>query len=173
MNTHDSANSSSSSGSKTIAFHLPSEFSEQVVDLIKDAADQGCLHLILSDPTFDHWPLGTSQVIESLKRWALPHRKLTLLARTFDAFEQHHPLWVQWRKTWSHVVDCRVADEQDWNSLPSLLIASPIGGIRRATVDQWRGWRYFEKNDIDRCTEMVDAALQRSTPGYPVTHLGL
>ena len=53
-------------------------------------ADQGCREVFIADPSFADWPLGERAVIESLTRWAYAHRKLTVLAQSFDEFARRH-----------------------------------------------------------------------------------
>ena len=157
----------------SLAFDSRSQFRDAVRLLFERVAQLGCKEVVLCDPDFDDWPLDEPVVLDALSRWALAHRKLTLLSGHFDHFDRAHPRWVVWRRTWGHVVDCRAADEQDAADLPSLMVADPLGAIRRADPRHWRGWAYGQRNDMRRCTEMVDAALQRSAPAFPVTNLGL
>lgn len=157
----------------SLAFDSRDAFQAAVRALIGLAGARGARELVLCDPDFADWPLGEPAVLAALSAWALPHRRMVLLARHFDHFDRAHPRWVAWRRQWGHVVECRAADEQDADGLPSVLVAPPLGALRRADALHWRGWCYSEPNDIRRCTEMVDAALQRGSPSFPVTQLGL
>jgi hypothetical protein len=80
-------------------------------DALKEAfglmADKGCREVYLADPTFADWPLGDRSVIDNLTRWAYAHRKLVLLSESFEEFPRRHSRWVEWRRQWSHVVQCR------------------------------------------------------------------
>ena len=98
------------------------EFHDALREAFAEIAQQGCREVWLCDADFADWPLDEPGIIELLTRWALPHRKLTLIARDFDEFARRHPRWTEWRRTWSHVVDCRVLDEADAVQPPVILL---------------------------------------------------
>jgi hypothetical protein len=56
------------------------EFHQALRQTFERAANVGCRELFISDPDFSDWPLSEPAVIDSLTRWALPHRRLTVLA---------------------------------------------------------------------------------------------
>ena len=58
----------------------------------------GCRELWLCDNDFADWPIGERAVIESLSQWAGSHRRLTLIASTFDEVARRHARWNEWRK---------------------------------------------------------------------------
>ena len=51
---------------------------------LADAARAGCREIVLCDADFADWPLGERAVVESLTRWALRGRRLTLFAAGFE-----------------------------------------------------------------------------------------
>ena len=148
------------------------EFAELIRHALATAAVQGWREVIWCDPDFFDWPLGERLVAQALNDWAGGGRKLTMLAANYDAVLRHHARFVTWRRTWSHVVECRRSATASVDSMPSALW-SP-------------GWT-FERLDMERSTGVasVDAArrvalkerlnerLLNSSPAFPATVLGL
>jgi hypothetical protein len=137
------------------------------------AADAACRELWLCDADFIDWPLGEVEVIESLTRWAGPHQRLTLFALGFEAFAQRHPRWLEWRRRWSHLVECRTLEALEAGRVPSLLLAPGLLGLRIFDVEHGRGLATSDPIELRRCRETIDALLQRSVESLPVTTLGL
>lgn len=148
-------------------------FVEAVRALLAEAAAQGGRELLLVDPDFADWPLGEIAVVETLVAWAKPHRRMVLLAASFDAFPRLHPRWVNWRRSYAHVVDCRVNDEQDAGMLPTLLLVDGRFGLKVVDKRHWRGRWSREAADLRRWADEVDALVQRSNVSFPATTLGL
>jgi hypothetical protein len=148
-------------------------FHAAVTTSFAEAASTGCRELIIADTDFGDWPLSDPAVIESLTRWAKPHRKLTVIATQFDTVVLKHARWVAWRQTWSHVVDCRVNDELEAGQMPTMLLAPGLVGLRLVDPVRYRGRLSREKADLLPWAEELDAVLQRSAPSFPATTLGL
>ena len=136
-------------------------------------ADQGCREVFITDPTFADWPLDERAVIESLTRWAYAHRKLTLLAQNFDEFTRRHPRWVEWRRQWTHVVECRALADDDAGKLTGLFLAPGLVTLRVLDAEHYRASLSFDPADAIRVRDSLDALLQRSEEAFPVTNLGL
>jgi hypothetical protein len=149
------------------------EFHEAIRGALRLAADQGCRELFLSDATFADWPLAERAVIEDLTRWAYAHRKLTLLAQNFDEFPRRHVRWVEWRRQWSHVVECRSMAEAEPGQIPSMLLAQGVVTVRLLDADHYRASVSTTPADGIRARDQLDAILQRSEEAFPVTMLGL
>lgn len=136
------------------------------------AADQGWSSLVLSDPTFEDWPLGERAVVDSLQAWARSGRHIRFLARDFSAMQRLHPRLVRWRVTWSHLVEAHACSADRVPQVPSALW-SP-------------GWR-MERIDVERCVvvaselrapgvalrERLDACRQLGRPSFAASTLGL
>jgi hypothetical protein len=150
-----------------------SEFQEALRDAFALAADQGCREVFIADPNFADWPLGDRVVIESLTRWAYAHRKLTVLAQSFDEFARRHTRWVTWRRQWAHVVDCRALAETDAGQLQGLFLAPGHVTVRVLDPEHYRASVSFDPADAIRVRDHLDALLQRSEEAFPVTNLGL
>ena len=147
-------------------------FRERVRDALACAAREGWREIILSDADFHDWPLGERAVIESLNAWARTGRKMVMLAKNYDALTRGHPRFVTWRKTWSHIMECRRFATADPLDLPSALWASG-----------WVMHRLDPERNTGVCTliperrlalrETLEEWLRQSSAGFPVTTLGL
>lgn len=147
-------------------------FADLVRHALASAASQGWNHLVLSDPDFADWPLGERSVVDSLRTWSGRGRRIQFLARDFGRMRELHPRLVQWRVTWSHIVEAHACRQVAGSELPSA-IWSP----------QWT----MERLDIERCVmvasrspkrrsalhERLHACWQQGSPSFPATTLGL
>ena len=149
------------------------EFHDALRNSLGEIAATGCREIIMSDADFADWPLSEPAVIESLTRWAQKHRKLTLLAQTFDEIARRHGRWVEWRRQWSHVVECRANIELEAAQVPTVLLAPSLLVLRLVDPIRYRGSVSHEVADMVLCGEQIDAVLQRSEETFPVTTLGL
>ena len=149
------------------------EFHEALRESFALMADQGCREVFIADPAFADWPLGERAVIENLTRWAYAHRKLTVLAQSFDEFPRRHIRWVEWRRQWAHVVECRSLAEDDAGKLTGLFLAPGLCTLRVLDAEHYRAILSFEPADAIRTRDDLDALLQRSEEAFPVTTLGL
>jgi hypothetical protein len=148
------------------------EFAELIRQALAAAAAQGWREIILCDPDFEDWPLGERVVAQALNDWSRGGRKLTMVAINYDAMIRRHARFVTWRRTWSHIVDCRRSAATPVDSMPSALW-SP-------------GWM-FERLDPQRSTGVAGSDMARrialkermnerflgSSPAFPATVLGL
>lgn len=130
--------------------------------------------VFLCDADYADWPLGERAVVDLFEAWAMSHRRLVMIACSFDDLARRHPRWVSWRQRWSHVVDCRLLTDIEAPACPSLLHAPEVCTLRLFDVQRHRG-AYSEGDDeVDRAVRAdFDVLSQRSEPGFPVTTLGL
>ena len=140
---------------------------------LAEAAARGCREMWFCDLDYVAWPLSERSVIESLSAWAYSHRKLTVLAQTFELMPQRHARWVAWRRQWSHIVECRALEELEPGQVPSLLLAPGVVTVRIHDSVHHRGSVSHALDDAVRCREIVDAVSQRSVESFPATTLGL
>jgi hypothetical protein len=140
---------------------------------LAEAASVGCRELWLCDNDFADWPLGERAVVESFAQWAGSHRRLTLIARSFDEVARLHARWNEWRRQWSHIVQCRSNAELESGQMPSVLLASDLSSLYLVDQVHCRGRFSHTAADGVRCREMIDAVLQRSEEAFPVTIAGL
>jgi len=149
------------------------EFHAALRSAFAEVAAIGCRELWLCDDDFADWPLGERAVVESLSQWASSHRRLTLLARSFDEVARRHARWNEWRRQWSHIVHCRSNTELEPGQLPTVLLASDLLNVKLVDPVHYRGQFSHDAADGVRCRELIDAVLQRSEEAYPVTTTGL
>lgn len=153
-------------------FSGPTAFAELIRHAFAAAAAQGWREIILSDRSFEDWPLGERLVAQSLNDWSRSGRKLTMLAKNYDELIRRHARFVTWRRTWAHIVDCRSNASVSADDFPSAL---------------WSPSWVFQRLDLDRCTgisgaeaarrvalkERLDECLRKSSPAFPATTLGI
>jgi len=150
-----------------------SEFHAALRSALAEAAAVGCRELWLCDADFADWPLGERQLVDSLSQWAGSHRRLTLIARSFDEVARRHARWNEWRRQWSHIVHCRRNAELESGQMPSVLLANELLSVSLVDPVHYRGRYSHDAADAVRCRELIDAVLQRSEEAYPVTTTGL
>lgn len=150
-----------------------SEFQAAVRDALGEAATVGCRELWLVDVDFADWPLGEPAVVASMRAWARPHRKLVVIAQHYDALARRHPRWVEFRRNWSHVVECHANTELEAGKFPCLLYAPERLLLRRFDPARHRGSVVRDAASLVRARETLDAVLQRSTLAFPATVLGV
>lgn len=149
------------------------DFHAAVRGAVSEAAARGCREILLCDPDFADWPLNEVALIEQLVAWASKHRRLTVLARDFGEFPRRHARWVAWRRTWSHVVDCRANNELEAGQMPTLLLLPGSLTLRMVDMEHHRGSVSRAPADAVRAREQFDMVVQRSEESFPVTNLGL
>lgn len=147
-------------------------FRQLVRDALACAAREGWREIVLSDATFEDWPLGERAVAESLQAWAKSGRTLVLLARKYDAVVRQHARFVQWRVHWAHIVGAHACASADPLDLPSALW-SPAWALERRELEHSIGWCGSEPERRVAVRELLDAWLQKSTPAFPASTLGL
>jgi hypothetical protein len=149
------------------------EFQAAIRSAFDDAADQGCREIWLCDADFADWPLGEKAVIAALTRWAQAHRRLLLVAQSYDEFARRHPRWVEWRRIWSHVVECKAIADLEPGQMPSVLLSLGRRCVRRVDPVRFRGSVADDAVALTAARESIDAIAQRSEDAFPVTTLGI
>lgn len=153
-------------------FEGRSAFQQLVRDALARAAQEGWRELILSDASFEDWPLGERAVAESLQAWSTSGRRMTLLAKRYDEVVRHQARFVRWRKTWSHIIDARACPTADALDLPSA-IWSPGWVMERRDIQHCNGYSGSEPERRLALRETLQEWLQKSSPSFPATTLGL
>ncbi len=153
-------------------FEGRARFQELVRLAFAHAAAQGWKRLILSDRDFADWPLGERAVTESLQAWASSGRRIHFLARDYRLVSSLHPRLVQWRQSWSHIVEARQVSGRGSDELPSALWS-----------DDWTLERLDDQHDAMVASriparrvalhERIDGFWRRGQPGFASSVLGL
>lgn len=147
-------------------------FEKAVCDALAGAAREGWREIILSDATFLDWPLRERAVLESLQTWSKSGRHLTLLASRFDEVIRHHARFVSWRKTWDHIIDCRVCHSVAEANFPSV-IWSRAWFLHRIDPQRCSGVCSDDRERNVLLKQMLDESIRESSPGFPASTLGL
>lgn len=147
-------------------------FRQLVRDALEAAAREGWRELILSDASFEDWPLGERAVAQSLQAWSATGRRCTLLARRYDGVVRSHARFVGWRKTWSHIIEARSCADADPLDLPSA-IWSPDWVLQRVDPERCNGVSGREPERRLLLRETLQEWLKKSSPAFPATLLGL
>ncbi len=154
------------------AFAGPSAFADLVRSAMLHASSQGWVEMVWSDATFEDWPLYEKSVVEGLNAWSQRGRKLTLLARNFDAMRRIHHRFVDWRVRWDHLVECRVCKDVGETDFPSALW-TPTWAMRRLNVQSCTGVASMEPRMRLLLREELEERKRQSSPGFPSSTLGL
>jgi hypothetical protein len=147
-------------------------FAQLVRDALACAAREGWQEMILSDATFEDWPLRELVVVESLQAWSASGRRMTLLASRYDEVQRLHPRFVSWRRTWGHIIDCRVLRTSTPADFPSA-IWSKNWFLRRMDMQRSTGVCGQDPERALGLRELLDEKIGNSSVGFPASTLGL
>jgi hypothetical protein len=147
-------------------------FTDLVRQALATAAVEGWSHIVLCDADFADWPLGEREVVASLHAWSARGRTLHLMARDFRDLRERHPRFVQWRVTWSHLIEAHACPHAVQGDLPSALW-SPGWTMER--LDPARGTLVASHDAARRVAlrEQLNLWWQKGTPAFPASTLGL
>jgi hypothetical protein len=147
-------------------------FQQLVRDALATAAREGWREIILCDGDFADWPLGERAVAESLNDWSQTGRHITLLARRWDEAIRRHARFVTWRRQWSHIIEARALPSIDELGMPGA-IWSPGWVLERRDAERSNGYTGREPERRLALREQLREWLQKSSPSFPATTLGL
>jgi hypothetical protein len=147
-------------------------FQQCIRDAFAVAAREGWKEIILCDATFADWPLRERVVVESLQAWAKTGRHLTMVATRYDAVLRDQPRFVAWRRTWSHIIECRQCRNDDPLDFPSA-IYSPAWAMQRLDLNHSAGVSGTEPSRRVNLRELLNEKIRGSSPGFPASTLGL
>ena len=149
------------------------DFISAVRNAIGLAEQSGARELVFVDRDFADWPLNEPTVVDSLSRWVDSSRLLVVVAHSFDELARRQMRFVEWRRQWAHVVQCRNNPELEAEQIPTLLLVPGHACVRILDRVRYRGTVSNRPVDLTESRESVDALLQRSVEAFPVTTLGL
>lgn len=147
-------------------------FAQLLRDALAQAARQGWRELVFCDADFAGWPLHERQVVDSLHAWSHAGRSCTILATGYDTVVRQHARFVQWRRTWGHIVNARVCRQIDPINFPTVLW-SPQWTVRLLDPARSAGVCGSEPDRIVQHRELLQELIRASSPGFPATTLGL
>lgn len=158
------------SGHVNIATRL--DFHDALREAFKEIAQKGCREIFLCDENFADWPLSDAPVLEALTSWVFAHRRLVMVARHFDEMPRRHARFVEWRRTYAHVMECKALEDEN-TAMPCMLLAPPVVCVRLFDPLRYRGGVFHESRDLIRSRDLFDAVSQRSVESFPASILGL
>ena len=147
-------------------------FQQLVRDALACAAREGWRELLLCDANFGDWPLQELAVCDALGEWAQGGRRFVMVAATYDVVVRQHARFVAWRRTWGHIIDCRLVRHIDPTDFPSALLA-PAWMMQRLDPVHCTGVTSQRPERRVQLRENMDELLLRSGPGFPASVLGL
>ena len=153
-------------------FEGPTEFSDLIRLAFATAASQGWREIIICDGTFEDWPLGERVVAQALNDWSKSGRKLTMLAKNYNEVMRRHARFVTWRRTWSHIIECRANTAISLDDMPSALW-SPDWVFQRLDLARSTGVSGSEPARRVALKERLNECLKLSSPAFAATTLGL
>lgn len=147
-------------------------FAQLVRDALAQAALDGWREIVLCDASFEDWPLRERSLVESLHAWSGAGRRFTMLAASYDVVLRQHARFVTWRRTWGHIIDCRICHHAGGPDFPSVLW-SPVWAMSRLDPVRCTGISGAEPERRVRLRETLDELRRNSSPGFPASTLGL
>ncbi len=138
------------------AFIGRESFRAQLRAALLAAATEGWPELLLSDADFRDWPLDDRLVIDALHRWVRNARRCTLLATSYEQIPRQHARFVEWRRLWSHKIECRLCRDADPQHFPSALW-SPSWAMQRLDPVVHTGWMGVTRCDGGSCASRLTA----------------
>ncbi len=148
------------------------EFADLIRLAFQAAASQGWREIIICDASFEDWPLGERMVTSALTDWSRTGRKLTMMAKSYDALTRRHPRFVTWRQTWSHIVECRSIASGPTENLPSAMWTTSWV-FERLDMARSVGYCGHEPSRRVALQESLNERVLKSVPAFAATTLGL
>lgn len=148
-------------------------FRSALREALAEAGDARWRELWLCSPDFADWPLNEVGVIDSLTRWAGAQRRLHLLAIDYEELRRRHPRFVQWRVSWSHLIEARALPELQAVDFSTLLLAPGAISLRLLDPLRHQGRVSRLAADLVADRELIDVISQRSVEAFAATTLGL
>lgn len=147
-------------------------FGDTIAEAIECGVQRGWRQAAFCDADFVDWPLGGRGLVSALDAWARSGCRFTMLAQRYDALIRHHDRFVQWRRRWSHQIDCWQYPGVGIHALPSACLTSdwllhridPEHGVCVVTSDAARRLAMQEN---------LAQLLRQSVSGFAATTLGL
>ena len=150
----------------------PTQFAAVIRLALATAAAQGWREIVMSDASFESWPLGERAVADSLNEWAKTGRTFTMLARNYDEVTRRHARFVTWRRTWAHIVTCRANTQLAADDFPSGFW-SPVWVCQKLDLVRCTGIAGIEPARRVALRERLDECLRLSSPAFAANTLGL
>jgi hypothetical protein len=156
------------------AVHSRASFGQALQWAATSANTLGARQMSWCDADFAEWPLDDRSLLEQLTTWLqLPQRRLVLLAHGYDTMARTHPRFVEWRRHWGHAVEPHALAEDEGLVLPTTVLVDRELSVEVMDRLHWRGRASRDTRQAQLLLGQFDALVQRSSPDFPVTRLGL
>jgi hypothetical protein len=157
-----------------IEIHDRAGFVDAVRATLDAAAARSARTMLWVDPDFVAWPLDRPALIDALSAWLhRPLRRLVMLSGGYEALERAHPRFSEWRRDWTHAIDARVPTDLEGPAMPTLLLDDGPVVLELWERDPPRGRAIADAHAARAARQRIDAALQRSSPAWPLRPLGI
>lgn len=170
--TSKAGEGASATGLPTGQFHGIASFQAVVRQVFALAAPRAWQKIVICDPNYEAWPLGEAQLVDDLKAWSSRGRELVMLAHRFDWVQARQARYVEWRKTWSHIVNCCVLATNDCEATQTL-IWTPEWALQMQDAERFACVSSENPRFRSELASKLTGFAQRGRPGFPVTVLGL
>lgn len=157
------------------SFEGETGLNEALKECIIYACQQGANTLYFCDADFSSWPLNRMEVITALTEWARStsnQRRLTILAGSYRVFERDFGLWLRWRDTWGHRVQCLEFDDDYDIELPCVFWSDCVM-VQVRNFDNSEGNVSQSKHDLLPMLARLEGMKNNASPSFPSTTLGL
>lgn len=157
-------------------FESRAEVQALLREVLVQAAERAGRELCWLDTDFSAWPLSDAAVQDSLRRWALPHRRLHLLAADYEPLRRAHPSFVRWRQLHDHIIDARAYQPEDLNghqAQPQGLLLAPGWLVLKLWNPSRASLSVGKTPEEVAAREWFDAIEQRSSASFASSTLGL
>ena len=137
------------------------------------ACEQGSRTLCFCDVGFAQWPLSNDRVIDAMTGWARSvsnQRRLTVMAATYGLIEREHNVWMRWRRTWGHRVQCLVVASEFDANLPCVFWSDGLM-LSVQNRDTCVGGVSQDRKDLVAMRLRLDELVRCCAEGFPATTL--
>jgi hypothetical protein len=149
-------------------------FAAAVHEGVGAALSGGVRRMFWADADFGDWPLDDPALLQSLANWLrLPQRQLVLLAGSYDLLSRQRPRFAAQYRLWAHAIQACAPADDELATLPSILLAEPALAVQLIDPIRWRGRVIVDAEELRQWHDRIDAILQRATPAFAATTLGL
>ena len=156
------------------AINSRSDFLIAARGLLFELPETAARDVYVVDVDFSPWPLGESEVLDALTRWArLPGRRLRLIGSRYDVLERDQSRFAQWRKRFAHTIESLTPTDVEPSDMPCMMLLPGSTCLELLDRGRWQGRASNDRRSVVAQQEKVDAFLQRSEPAWPATVLGL
>jgi uncharacterized protein YjiS (DUF1127 family) len=153
-----------------IPFTMRAEFQQHLATCLSRAEHT----LLMFDPDFSIWQLGSSASDAQLRRFLQAGGRLQLVAHDGKMLERDAPRFLKLIKDYGHLIELRRSNPQLRQLSDSFCIADQRDIVRRFHADHFRGEAVFNgPQDLQTSLERFLTIWLESSPGLIANSTGL